>query len=144
MHQPQLLGKIFSIFNHCLWLRNTFSQPYLPSQSSLYTPLGSLAPFSLSTTNPPGDITTYKPLYILRKKGGGVLVTVYHKPRFHLSTWLYPHSKTFHAPQLNELCRRMGKYTEIHTHTKLEHNNTRTHSVRFHFCRPWPFSSFLI
>lgn len=65
---------------------------------------------SPSTTNPPGDITTYKPLYIPRN----TLVILYHKPRFHLCTWLYPDSKTFHA-QLNELCRQTGKYTQIHT-----------------------------
>lgn len=48
---------------------------------------------SPSTANPVGDITTYKPLY----SPGKTLVILYHKPRFHLCTWLYPESQTFHA-----------------------------------------------
>lgn len=60
--QPQMLGKMFTISNLCLWLLNRFQTPYRRSQSLLCTPESLWHRFP-SAANPPGDITTYKPLY---------------------------------------------------------------------------------
>lgn len=122
-----MLGKMFTISNLCLWLLKRFQMPYLRSQSLLCTPESLCRRFP-STANPPGDITTSKPLYSPRK----TLVILYHKPRFHLCTWLYPDSKTFHA-QLNELCRQTQKCTHTYTHThSCKHTNTRAHKSHTH------------
>lgn len=107
---------MFSESKLCLWLLNGFQLPYLPSQSLLCT-LESLWHRFPSTANPAGDITTYKPLY----SPGKTLVILYHKPRFHLCTWLYPDSKTFHG-KLNGLCRQTQKCAQAHTLIQRTHS----------------------
>lgn len=107
---------MFSESKLCLWLLNGFQLPYLPSQSLLCT-LESLWHRFQSTANPAGDITTYKPLY----SPGKTLVILYHKPRFHLCTWLYPDSKTFHG-KLNGLCRQTQKCAQAHALIQRTHS----------------------
>lgn len=68
-------------------------------------------------------LATYKPLYT----PGKTLLILYHKPRFHLCTWLYTDSETFHA-QLNELYRHTQKSASRHRHKQLAHTYTHIHA----------------
>lgn len=54
---------------------------------------------------------TYKPLYT----AGKALLILYRKPRFHLCTWLYTDSETFHT-RLSALCTKRA-FEHTHTHT---------------------------